>query len=278
MEVAAASAAAPRVSVRCYPPESDSHQHDWHQIVVPLEGALGLELGHRSHRVDRARGAWIPPGQAHAFIGIGDNRFLVLDVAEEGMGELGGIPGMGRGLGALEGSLSFRVEAGVDHLARGLLHLVEQRPEDARLHRHGAGLILLALAELGAGGADHAPERLQRAVDFIHRHFARPLRVADIASAASLGVSQLHALFRTFYGVTPMDYVAERRLDRAERLLEAARLPIAEIALRCGYSDQASLTRAMRARRGVTPGSVRRGRAMANGANGRASQSGTKRP
>ncbi|WP_394830700.1 AraC family transcriptional regulator [Pendulispora rubella] len=254
----------PHLSVRCYPHQSARHQHAWHQLIVPIEGALGIAVGHREDRLDRFRGALIAPGEWHAFQGIGDNRFLVLDVGEDSMREM---PAVARWLGRGAAAHYFAVEATVQHLARGLLPLLErtarERPAD-RLQQHGAGLLLLALSELHDGSAQRMPERLRRAVDFIHRHYAGPIRVADIAAAASLGASQMHALFRSVYGMTPMDYVAERRLDGAERLLAERALPIAEIALRCGYADQASLTRAMRARRGTTPGAFR--------------QSGTKTP
>lgn len=42
------------------------------------------------------------------------------------------------------------------------------------------------------------------------------------------------------------------------RLLRAGRLPIAEVAMRCGFSHQEHLTRVMRARLGTTPAAVRR--------------------
>jgi len=251
----------PHLSVRCYPHQSERHQHAWHQLVLPIEGALGIAVGPREDRVDRFRGALIAPGEWHAFEGIGDNRFLVLDVGEDSVREL---PTVARWLGRGEAAHYFALETAVQQLARGLLPLVERVGPEARVQQHGAGLLLLALAEFHDSRAQQTPERLRRAVDFIHRRYASPIRVADIASAASLGASQMHALFRTVYGMTPMDYVAERRLDRAERLLAERSLSIAEIALRCGYSDQASLTRAMRARRGTTPGAFR--------------QSGTKAP
>ncbi|WP_394841397.1 AraC family transcriptional regulator [Pendulispora brunnea] len=252
----------PHLSVRCYPHQSERHQHAWHQLIVPIEGALGIAVGHREDRLDRFRGALIAPGEWHAFEGIGDNRFLVLDVGEDSMCEMLSTGTAARWFGSGAAAHYFAVQASVQHLARGLLPLLESAQPADRVQQHGAGLLLLALAELHQ--PNECSERLRRAVDFIHRHYAGPIRVADIAAAASMGASRMHALFRTVYGMTPMDYVADRRLDRAERLLSERALSIAEIALRCGYSDQASLTRAMRARRGTTPGAFR--------------QSGTKAP
>ncbi len=248
----------PRLSTRSYPQKSARHEHPWYQLVLPVAGALGLTVGNRDHCIDRSRGAWIAPGVPHSFEGIGENRFLVLDVGAPAMETL---QGGARWRDDMGPQLQVPVGGAVDHLAQGLLRLMDQGAHGAFVHRHGAGLLLLALAEMHAEGGAQVPERLRRAIDFVNRSFTRPIRVADIASAASLGNSQVHALFQQFYGVTPMDYVADRRLDLAERLLvHEPSSGIAEIALRCGYSDQASLTRAMRARRGVTPGRLRRAR------------------
>ena len=262
----------PTLEIRRYPHQGERHSHEWHQIIVPLEGALGLEVGSREHRLDRSQGVLIAGGEPHGFEGIGDNRFLVLDVTSESME---GVESAQRWLNTFGTASCFRIDGPVVHLARTLSQLLERRPKDSLFHHHGASLLLLTLAELHTSAAQETPKRLRRAVDFIHQHFTEPIRVEHIASAACLGATQVHTLFRAFYGMTPMDYVAERRLELAERLLTEEKRSIVEVALRCGYSDQASLTRAMRARRGITPGALRRG-ALSSAT--RVPQSGTKLP
>ena len=58
----------------------------------------------------------------------------------------------------------------------------------------------------------------------------------------------------------PRWVVDDRRVMRARELIMAGNLPLKEVAAATGFSDQAHLTRTMRARLGVTPGQLRDGR------------------
>jgi len=106
------------------------------------------------------------------------------------------------------------------------------------------------------GEAQTGPVR--RALIFIQENCTRPRSVAEVAQAARMSVSHLHATFREKLGCAPLKYAAERRLDVAERLITQTTLSISEIAERCGFLEQSSLTRSLKRRRGVTPAKLRR--------------------
>jgi AraC-like DNA-binding protein len=245
----------PSLTLRRYPGEVGKHDHRFHQIIVPIEGALAIAIDRREERLDSARAAVVAADQSHAFHGIGENRFLVLDVEASRLEEL---EAPRTWLLGTETASFFPLHGEIHHFARAMAHMLSSDGGGSAAQRHAASLLLLRLAERGKAGTQHSAARMRSAVAFIARHFAEPIRVADVAAAAGLRATQLHALFKAFHGMTPMAYIAERRLDFAERLLRGGRRSIAEIALRAGYSDQASLTRAMRSRRGVTPGALRR--------------------
>ena len=121
-----------------------------------------------------------------------------------------------------------------------------------------AGLLLHGLdAEVrGLGRAE--PAQLRRALGLIHARYAEPLTVAAIARHAGASASALTRLFRAHLGRSPAAYLADLRLAKARDLLARSALSIAEIALSCGYADQAALTRAFRRRQDVTPAALRR--------------------
>ena len=83
------------------------------------------------------------------------------------------------------------------------------------------------------------------------------VQVATIA--ATLGVSRKHlaALFRQYVGLTPKVCSRVLRFDRAVQAMRAP-CPIAwpDLALRCGYYDQAHMIREFRELAGVTPGNI----------------------
>lgn len=244
------------LSLRSYDGRDCGHAHDFHQIVLPVEGALAMEVGREPAAGvvscgAEGRGALVAAGTPHRFRAAGANRFVVLDLTAGAAGLPDTLVRLAQdrpffpldeGLGRLAGYLAF--EAG----GRGI---------DAATARHACALLLGALERRCApDGAGRRDDALDRAVAHIHRHFAEAVGVEDLARAAGLSPGRLHERFRQRIGCTPGEYLARIRLDRAEDLLRRG-LPIAEVALAVGYSDQSALTRSLRRRRGTTPARVR---------------------
>lgn len=60
---------------------------------------------------------------------------------------------------------------------------------------------------------------LRRARDFMDRHYAEPLDVPVMASAALMSPAHFSRKFRAAYGETPYSYLMTRRIERAKALL-----------------------------------------------------------
>jgi transcriptional regulator GlxA family with amidase domain len=133
-------------------------------------------------------------------------------------------------------------------------------PGHAELDHHAAALLAAAVRARTAPAPRQGPSAVlvQAALAHMRAGLARPLRIAALAQALGCSPRTLQLAFRSETGRTPADHLAELRLDQATALLLQGRLPLAEVALACGYSEQSALTRAMRRRRGQTPGALRR--------------------
>lgn len=107
-----------------------------------------------------------------------------------------------------------------------------------------------------------APSDLQRKIarvtEFVQSQLHRSLQLEDMAGVLDLSVSQLSALFRKGLGQPPHRFLLNLRVARARELLATTDLPIAEIALACGFSHQEHMTRMFRREIGVTPAAYRR--------------------
>ena len=101
---------------------------------------------------------------------------------------------------------------------------------------------------------------LNRVRDYIERNLDnRDASVDDMAAAAAASRSTLNRRLRQMLGVSAAQLLIETRLTRAAQMLAAPGepLPIADIALRCGYADQQYFQRAFRKRFGLSPADYR---------------------
>jgi AraC family transcriptional regulator len=115
------------------------------------------------------------------------------------------------------------------------------------------------LALLGRKPRDRqpVPKALGRALDHLRRNPASPIDLAALAAIAGLHPSTLSRHFRRRFGQSIGAYARRMRIERAAALLRETSIPIAEVALICGFSSQAHLTTLMRRALGITPARFR---------------------
>lgn len=233
------------LSLRSYGHGGPAHQHDHVQVVLPLYGALNLEIDGRGGRVGPNCAAFVAPGAAHAQSALGENRFLILDCAMDAIGE--------DACERFARQPFLPLAAGL----RPLLDYVDLRREGELLAPTLAGHVLPLL--LDALSRQPAPlTRLQRLLSRIEADPGDHWPVERMAATAQLSVSALHALFRRELDVSPQAWLSELRLRRVMRALIEADTPVAQLATAGGWSDQTALTRAMRRATGLTPAAYRR--------------------
>ncbi len=144
-----------------------------------------------------------------------------------------------------------------------MLHLIRAR--------HGAGIALQTAAsflttardgsEPQISPAPHLDPRLDprvgSAIARMETHLDSPETTAQIAKALSLSTRRLEQIFGEGLGITPAAYALSLRLAAARRLITDTRHPLAEIALRTGFSSPSTLSRAFRTRYGHPPSNLR---------------------
>ncbi|MDA3961272.1 MAG: helix-turn-helix domain-containing protein [Planctomycetota bacterium] len=83
------------------------------------------------------------------------------------------------------------------------------------------------------------------------------ITVDDLTWMLDVSAPTLYRRCRAALGVSPSRYIQQVRVNRSVRLLRDTDGSLAEVALRCGFSDQASFTRAFKRLTGATPGDFR---------------------
>ncbi|KPF53748.1 AraC family transcriptional regulator [Novosphingobium capsulatum] len=101
------------------------------------------------------------------------------------------------------------------------------------------------------------PSQIARVRALVAEKMEAPISVDDLARAANLSPIHFARQFKRSTGRAPYQYIIEQRVERARDLLRGD-LPIAEIAVRCGFTHQEHLTRIFGRTTGVTPAAYRR--------------------
>ncbi|WP_343699563.1 AraC family transcriptional regulator [Caulobacter sp.] len=92
----------------------------------------------------------------------------------------------------------------------------------------------------------------------IGEHLDQPITVQHLAALARLSASHFSRRFKASFGLSPRAYVIRSRLKRAQSLMRQSRTPLCDIALDCGFCDQAHMSRLFHTVIGDTPARWRR--------------------
>ena len=101
-----------------------------------------------------------------------------------------------------------------------------------------------------------AHERIAK--ELLGESLGRETTLAEVAQACNLSRGHFIRMFREAIGVTPHQWLIGERLRRARAMLKETDMPLSEIAVACGFSDQSHFTRVFTGNIGTSPGSWRR--------------------
>ncbi len=93
---------------------------------------------------------------------------------------------------------------------------------------------------------------------YIEQHLAHRISVAQLAGSVFLSESQFHALFKEQMGLTPHQYVLNKRVDMAKKLIEQGRLNLGQIAELTGFSNQSTFAHTFSRLHGISPSHYKR--------------------
>jgi AraC family transcriptional regulator len=103
-----------------------------------------------------------------------------------------------------------------------------------------------------------APWQIKRAEEKLVANLEGNVSVAGLAADCGVSVSHFARGFRQLMGLSPHQWLLRRRVDEAKRLMRNRTLPLAEVALTCGFVDQSHFTRVFTRRIGISPSTWRR--------------------
>jgi AraC-like DNA-binding protein len=236
--------------LRSYGQVRATDRHDYAQLVLPLSGALLLEIEGMQGRLDPLHAGFIAPGAWHSQCGDAPNQSIILDLGLDSVAPEIGERLFERRFAPLSPASRKLVEF------MGIIAQTDVVPSGVL--RGWVPLLLDTLALDGSQPTSRATSRLAALLARVEADPGLPWTTDAMARSAGLSVSRLHALFREELAASPHEWLLGVRIARVCDWLAGTEIPIAELALRAGFSEQSALTRAMRKAIGMTPAAYRR--------------------
>jgi AraC family transcriptional activator of pobA len=123
-------------------------------------------------------------------------------------------------------------------------------------------LLLVGVSRLAADVVTDLRENreplLAEVFEVIERRYPEPLSLRDVAAAVSISPGHLTSTVRRQTGRTVQQWITERRMMQARRLLAATELPIGDVGRRVGFPDPGYFARTFSRTHGASPAEWRR--------------------
>ncbi len=121
------------------------------------------------------------------------------------------------------------------------------------LGQHEVASQIAAMHVVKAGTKAELYKRLHRAKDLMDSCYEEDLELSMMADVACLSAHYFLRQFKKQFGVTPHQYLINKRLDEARILLKTSRKSVTEICYDVGYSDLSSFGRLFKSRYQLSP-------------------------
>jgi AraC-like DNA-binding protein/mannose-6-phosphate isomerase-like protein (cupin superfamily) len=122
-------------------------------------------------------------------------------------------------------------------------------------------MLLLFILRIQTGDSEtfvKVNDLFRKAKLYIDKNYAEIESVDDICKNVYVSKYYLIHLFKEYTGKTPMQYVLQKKIDIAKKLLSTTTIPIYSIALRAGYEDSNYFCKVFKRLEHLTPLEYRR--------------------
>jgi len=96
-------------------------------------------------------------------------------------------------------------------------------------------------------------KRLYMVKDLLDSSYQTDINLNTLASVALLNPCYLLRLFKSFFKITPWQYLKRRRIDEAKKLLATGKYPVAQVCNMVGFSDLSSFSKLFKKETGFSP-------------------------
>jgi len=112
---------------------------------------------------------------------------------------------------------------------------------------------VLASSSFAHTARSNESRRVEKVKQYINDHYAKPLKLADLAGLVGMSPVSFSRFFRQRTGRTLSDYIVDIRLGYAARMLVDSSKNISEICYESGFNNLSNFNRTFKSKRNYTP-------------------------
>lgn len=233
------------------PNEVHHHDHHHHQLVIAINGNAEFNIEGLSDIITPGQGCVVTASSTHRFNGIGCSQILALNLPlETGVDH--------QTTERINRLFSQNGYFQIDHKLQTIIQLLAAEmsalPDDDFLSQScNSTIIALLQRHQYQGRATKQRIDIETINHYINKNIAQKITVAQLAGTVFLGERHFFVMFKQQVGMTPHQYVLNKRFLLAKKLLEETRLSLSEISSQTGFANQSSFTHSFTKLQGISP-------------------------
>jgi AraC-like DNA-binding protein len=217
------------------------HAHNYLQILVPVQKTMHINIEDTEYDVTSQELCFIPEGMRHQCDFNG--KMLALNFTE---------PPDIKDKALFNHPIIVPMQGQIIQLVDLIQAELKQNPESESVH-YLYNYLYSKVIE------NQEPPSIR----YIYEHYDLPITVNELAEIERYNVTYFNDWFKQKTGVSPGIYLRRTRVEKAKELLQETNFNVTSIALRVGYSSNATFTRAFKSITGTTPKAFRERRLTA---------------
>ena len=88
---------------------------------------------------------------------------------------------------------------------------------------------------------------------YIDAHYDENISLDELANTVELSSTHINRLFQSELKISPMEYLIQKRLEQAKKLLLSSEFSITQIATKCGFNSSAYFSKMFKKYYNATP-------------------------
>ncbi len=214
------------------------HTHSHNEYVYCLQGGGQIEVDGKEQDFEKGTIYIVPAGESHAEYGKNGTEIIFFHFECE----------------------SFKFPTGIFNDNDGsLLNILRQlqaehHSEDASSEIMKTALLIQLLIMTERSKTEHVEQKkLAPILEYIDKNFQFEINIFELAKKLNYSYEHFRHIFKEHVGISPWNYVIEKRIEMAKHLIKTTDMSLSEIGYGCGFSSSSHFSMTFRSKTGYTP-------------------------